>query len=392
MTSVNGIGYGHKRLIQNIVNTHWKTNAEKKVYNYEELIFVLDALLRDEGKPYMEGRYSLQHGYNNFKMFVAHLMYRNIANFDSMVLLTGEKGTGKSSAAIMLAREWCKMLGIKFNPARHIAYNNSDVSTKIDLLNKFEPIIADESIRFASSEDWARKENKELKKKLGQVRTKHLLYILCFPLKIYKVEKTYLENYVNYWIDIIFRGVGIIYVKDKNPNKDPWRVADFKMVGSYTEFSNLNKVKEQVKKHPNFWQVIKFPRPPEWLYNKYLKVREANVYDDANVLANVTKQDIYNALLILSLRDIMLHDSTLTMNRILLHIKNEFDITLTKSQLQMCIDDAKQLVTKVKEQFLNPNEMAVAKENVLPVEEEELSNNEYIESDTKQVTLDNDII
>lgn len=149
MTLVEGIGYAHKRLIQNIVNTHWKTNAEKKIYNYEELLFVLDCILRDEGKPYLEGHYSMQQGYNNFKMFVAHLMYRNIANFDSMILLTGEKGTGKSSAAIMLAREWCKMLGIKFNPSRHIAYNNADVSTKIDLLNKFEPIIADESIRFA---------------------------------------------------------------------------------------------------------------------------------------------------------------------------------------------------------------------------------------------------
>ena len=235
--------------------------------------------------------------------------------------------TGKSSAAIMLAKAWCKLLGITFDPKRHIAYNNSDVMNKIDNLNQFEPIIADEAIRFAcvvgwtkiktpkgeieikdlegkqnfevysfnektqkeeiqiaekcikvkndivyelelengnkiqatkehkfltnngwkmlselnegddltnkkiksikkigikpvydiinvrknnnyianecvahnSSADWAKKENKELKKKLAQVRTKHLLYILCFPLKINKLEKTYLESFVNYW-------------------------------------------------------------------------------------------------------------------------------------------------------------------------------------------------
>jgi len=57
--------------------------------------------------------------------------------------------TGKSSASIMLARQWCKLLGIKFNPARHIAYNNADVMHKIDILKKFEPIICDEAIRFA---------------------------------------------------------------------------------------------------------------------------------------------------------------------------------------------------------------------------------------------------
>ena len=68
-------------------------------------------------------------------------MYRNLANYDSMVLLTAAKGTGKSSAAIMLARQWCKLIGIRFDPNRHIAYNNADVMNKIDKLNKFEPII-----------------------------------------------------------------------------------------------------------------------------------------------------------------------------------------------------------------------------------------------------------
>lgn len=258
-------------------------------------------------------------------------------------------------------------------------------------VNKNNNYIGNNLVLHNSSEDWAKATNKDLKKKLGQVRTKHLLYILCFPLKIYKVEKTYLENYVNYWIDIVFRGLGVIYVKDRNPSKDPWRISDFKLIGSYTEFTNINKVKEQVKKHPNFWQVIKFPRPPEWLYNRYLKVRESNVYDDANVLANVTKQDIYNALLTLTLRDIMLNDSTLTMNRILLHIKNEYDMTLTKSQLNIAIDDAKQLITKVKEQFLNINDIDVKIEQNLPVKEEDLGEIENIE-ETTQTTLDKDLI
>jgi hypothetical protein len=57
--------------------------------------------------------------------------------------------SGKSSAAIMMARQWCKELGIKFNPKRHIAYNNADVMNKIDALNIFEPIICDEAVRFA---------------------------------------------------------------------------------------------------------------------------------------------------------------------------------------------------------------------------------------------------
>jgi hypothetical protein len=211
----------------------------------------------------------------------------------------------------------------------------------------------DEAIRFASSAEWAKKENKELKKKLAQVRTKHLLYILCFPLKINKLEKNYLESFTNYWIDLFDRGKGAIYVKDKNPIQDSWRVKDFKNVGSYTEFTSIAQVEKKLKKHPNFWSIIKFPKPPKWLYDRYLAVRETNVYDDENVLNNVSKEDIHNALLVLSLRDIMLHDTTLSMNRIILHIANEYDIRVGKGTIQAAINDAKQLVQKVRDKAID---------------------------------------
>jgi len=348
-----GLGFAKRRLIEKIITTNWKIKDPRlKQYTFNELLFILQELNTEEGKHYFENTGGLR-GHHIFREFVKLLLYRNLANYDSMVLITADKGTGKSSAAIMLAREWCRLIGIKFNPARHIAYNNADVMTKIDMLNKFEPIVCDEAIRFASAADWSKKENKELKKKLAQVRTKHLFYILCFPLKIQKLEKTYLESYVNYWIDLFGRGVGACYVKDKNPLQDSWRIKEFGKIGSYTEFTILSKVQQKLKQHPNFWQIVKFPKPPVWLYNRYLKVREQNVYDDENVLHNVAKEDIHNALLVLSLRDIMMHDTTLNMNRIILHIKNEYDINITKGMVQNAIEDAKQLVIKIREQAIS---------------------------------------
>lgn len=200
--------------------------------------------------------------------------------------------------------------------------------------------------------EWAKRENKALKKKLAQVRTKHLFYVLCFPLKINKLEKNYLESFTNYWVDLFARGKGAIYVKDKNPMQDSWRIKDFKNVGSYTEFSSMAHIEQRLKKHPNFWTTIKFPKPPKWLYDRYLKVREENVYDDENILKNVSKEDVYNALLVLALRDIMMHDSTLSANRILLHISNEYDIRLNKNMINTVINDAKQLIQKVQEKAI----------------------------------------
>jgi hypothetical protein len=98
---------------------------------------------------------------------------------------------------------------------------------------------------------------------------------------------------------------------------------------------------------------IRFPKPPPWLYERYLKVREQNVYDDENVLLSVSKEDIHRAFLIIALRDIMLRDSNLSFNRIIIHLKNEYDVSLNKAVIEECIEDAKQLVAKVKEKALD---------------------------------------
>ena len=212
----------------------------------------------------------------------------------------------------------------------------------------------DEAVRFASAAEWAKKSHKELKKKLAQVRTKHLLYILCFPLKIYKLEKNYLESFTNYWIELFARGRGAIFVKQRAPSGDSWQLKSFDKLGTYTEFTNPAKVEQILKKHPNFWKRVRFPKPPDWLYNRYLKVREQNVYDDENVLANVSKEDIHRALLILSLRDIMMHDTALTMNRIILHIRNTYDLSISKAMVQAALEDSKQLINKIREQSTKP--------------------------------------
>jgi len=342
------LGYAKRRLIDKIITDNWNINSpQDKKYSYDEMIFVLQEFFTEEGKKYLT-KDKNKNAFQVFNYFVELLLYRNLANYDSMILITSDKGTGKSSAAIMLARKWCKLIGIKFDPNRHMAYNNADITKKINSLKPFEPIIADEAVRFASASDWAKKESKELKKKLAQVRTKHLLYILCFPLKIQKLEKTYLESFVNYWVDLFARGKGAIYVKDKNPSMDSWRIKAFEKLGSYNEFTLLNNVQKQLKKHPNFWQIIKFPKVPDAIYNKYLEVREKNVYDDESVFASITKEDIQKSLLILSLRDIMMQDSTLTMNRIILHIKNQYDISLSKNAISILIDDSRQLISKIK--------------------------------------------
>ncbi len=136
-----GLGFGKQRLIERIVSDNWDLKEPRlKKFSFNELLYIVQEMDEEEGKNYFQKR-SIRRGHAVFRAFTKHLLYRNLANFDSMILITSEKGQGKSSAAMMLARYWCSLIGIRFNPERHMAYNNADVMNKIDSLRPFEPLV-----------------------------------------------------------------------------------------------------------------------------------------------------------------------------------------------------------------------------------------------------------
>jgi len=204
----------------------------------------------------------------------------------------------------------------------------------------------DEAIRFASAEDWSKKENKELKKVLGQVRTKHLFYILCFPLKVTKLDKTYLNSYVDYWLDLHARGEGSIFVKDKNLSGDVWNLKKFEKLGSWTEFTTTKMVEKKLAGHPNFWKLFKVPKVPKNVYARYLQVRESNVYDDNTVIDAMSKEDFQRAALIMTLKDLISRDGTLSMQRVIKQIDRIYKVDMSKQQLDLILKDSEQLLKK----------------------------------------------
>ena len=325
---------------------------EKQEFSRTEIIVILNEMTKAE-KYYPRGKITKGQKYKIFKYFVRYCLYRNLANFDTMLLLTGDKGVGKSSFAIMLAREWCKLLGIKFSSKHHMAYSNTQVQELIENLPRFHPLISDEAVNYASAAEWAKLENRELRKKLAQVRTRHLFYILCWPMKVNKIEKSYLDSFVNYWIHVIRRGVGAIFVKDINPVTDSWRLSLFRDLGGFTEFTGLDKIKKKLSSHPNFWYIITVPKPSEEFYKRYLVIREKNIYNAEGVLTNMSRQDIHKAILVKVLQDIMVRDSSLSMRRLLLHIKNEYGFDMKESELKLVISDAELLIEKLKSEKYN---------------------------------------
>lgn len=261
--------------------------------------------------------------------------------------------SGKSSFGIQLCREWCSLLGVPFNTRKHIVYSNAQLTDRLNNSERFMPILCDEAVLFASAAEWAKLENRELRKRLAQIRTRHLFFVLCWPMKVNKIEKTYLDSFVNYWIHIFKRGTGAIFVKDVNPVSDGWKLSAFKDVGSFTEFTKMDKVKKKLSAHPNFWHIITVPKPSEEFYKRYLVVREKNVYNSESMINNLSRQDVHKAILIKVLQDIMVRDSSLSMKRLLLHIKNEYGFEIKEGELKIILADVEALVNKLNAEKYN---------------------------------------
>jgi len=102
---MQSLGFGQRKLIEEIIRTNWNiNNPDKKVFNYNELLFVIQELLEEEGKKYFE-KHSPMRGFSIFKNFVEYLLYRNLANYDSMVLITADKGCITGDACLEMPRD-----------------------------------------------------------------------------------------------------------------------------------------------------------------------------------------------------------------------------------------------------------------------------------------------
>jgi hypothetical protein len=154
---------------------------------------------------------------------------------------------------------------------------------------------------------------------------------------------------VDYWIDLFDRGKGALYIKDKNPSNDVWNVKFFEKLGNWNEFTSAAEVEKRLSKHPNFWQIIQVPSLPKAVYEKYLKVRERNVYDDENAFDAMTKEDHFKAALLLTLKDIVTRDGSLQYKRIIKSIYRIYGIDISQQSLNLIMEDAEQLVKKVQQ-------------------------------------------
>jgi len=225
--------------------------------------------------------------WKNLELFLRVIYKRYLLeDKDCMILITGDKGDGKSSLILRMGLIWHKITGKPFTLRNHITYtkNPQEIKEKLFKLKQsggYQFVGHDEAARFLLGEDWAKKESKELKKVFAEIRTAHLIQAFACPFKIKRVDSKYIESLFHFWIHIFDRDKAVIFRKNKNPGAEAYDLKIFdkiKFVSPNPTNAEWLRILSKLRRSPNFYATIRWGKIPTKVYSSYLKYREKAVW------------------------------------------------------------------------------------------------------------------
>lgn len=145
--------------------------------------------------------------------------------FDCAIAIEGNRGLGKSTLAIKLAKKVrfkMKRLGVdgyRFFPKRDLLYRRKDV---INFFNKWHYTgIADEMINVTFNRDFYNEDQKDIIKMINMNRDHCNLFFACIPQ--FQALDNQIKNLMKIRITVVRRGVAIIQTPNNSIySKDKW--------------------------------------------------------------------------------------------------------------------------------------------------------------------------
>lgn len=268
--------------------------------------------------------------------------YNQEQDNDNLVIISSHKGFGKSNLSFYEAFDYLRMFGCKCKDCKYtwaytgkvmhnlnllkdafdtcklcgkrikvgldwkdftkedvwkyIAYS-TDIFDKINKLEPFSPIVADEGVNFAMGEDWMLGENKRIKRLFAQCRTKHLTIFINIP-KFSWVQKKYRDDMATAWLRILVRGLTLMLIPDLGEGKDAWHLDEFdKLLGSYNIMTSKEELQAKAhklkSKHPCYYDHFFVPKVPDRIYELYLQIRDYFVYSQKE---SISKGELYKLM------------------------------------------------------------------------------------------------
>jgi hypothetical protein len=165
---------------------------------------------------------ALREGVKNRIIFVKSIRKRLRNDKDAILILTGERGIGKSRLADLLASEIDKG---RFDRKTHTLFD-PQVSKLKDIIYgfpKYSALVVDELIRIGYRRNWFKQGNKVLVELYNLCRYQNEASVLCIP--DFSDIDSDLQDLVTFWVFVVNRGVAVVFRSDKNPFvKDKWHM------------------------------------------------------------------------------------------------------------------------------------------------------------------------
>lgn len=155
----------------------------------------------------------LPQGLQNQKTLARQIRKRLRNDKDAVVIVSGERGNGKSVLAMELARE----INPNFDVSKHLLYD-PDVKQLYDLVYNSPPysvFVVDEAIRLAHSRTAMSLQNILLVELISLCRFKNHCIIFCLPL-MGSIDSA-VRSMCTFWLHVLRRGTAVIFKPDPNP-------------------------------------------------------------------------------------------------------------------------------------------------------------------------------
>lgn len=196
--------------------------------------------------------------------------------FDYVLIIDGNRGLGKSTLAIHLARRVAREFKKQGSSDYKFNWRNTFVYTKKEtkrFLHKWRSTgIADELINVTFNRDFFVEDQKDIIKMMNMNRDHGNLFIACVPS--FQTIDNQIKNLCKMRITIVRRGIGIIHTPNQiNFSKDKWDQATNEKIEK--EWIRKGIKNPHYKKYTTFRGILSFPALHPVSEEKYQETKDA---------------------------------------------------------------------------------------------------------------------
>jgi len=278
----------------------------------------------------------------NLRYLIYYIRRRLRKDWDIVVALSGEEGSGKSTLGGLMA----SLVDKKFNLIDNMALlpDEKQVVREYCKLNKYQCYVIDEAVRAFYKMNFMTTMTQTLVKMWATERYQNKATFLIIP-RFTDLVENFRNHRVKLWIHVMARGRALVYIRDDDPhNNDPWSINLARKIKSrYNKKKNLSllTIEERIaieRKLPNFLFEFEFPDYTPEFKKAYQKLKEDSREElESAGKTEADKKESGTVIELRGQRNELIYVMYKEKNMSLKEIEKSFN--LSRAQVKKAIDD-----------------------------------------------------